>query len=198
VFGATKQEKVTPTIFIGSYKGSPFLQGCLDSIPTNCECIVVRNDGYECGCLRWVQANYQGDKFLFIQDSSRIKNPVWVYDCFLDSKSYSLNNETGLMSMYSGVYRTDLLRQITIPETKTKMDAVLFEMSIGHAYGHLDPQTEVLWPELTFENARNERIFEREVKVYENDFFLKYKTCHGGHLIEECCLRDQQRRAQIV
>lgn len=193
-----KTQLVKPTVFIGSYRGSPFLQGCLDSIPSDMSCVVVRNDYYECGCLRWIQENYAEDKFLFIQDSARIKDSAWVYRCFEDDKSYSINNETGLMSMYSGVYLTELLRKIPIPETKTKMDAVLFEMSIGHHYGNLDPNTIVLWPELTFENARNERIFERDVKVYENEHFLKYKTCHGGHLISQCCERDRARRVQVA
>lgn len=186
---------MTPTVFIGSYKGSPFLQGCLDSIPSDVSCIVVRNDGYEAGCLRWVQENFQGEKFLFIQDSARIRNLVWLYDCFLDHKSYSLNCETGLMSMYSGVYRTEILRQIVIPETRTKMDAVLFEMSIGQAYGELDPHTEVLWPDLKLENARDEVIFDRPVKVYENEYFLKYKSCWGGWMIEDCCTRDRSIRS---
>jgi len=189
---------VIPTIFIGSYKGSPFLQGCLDSIPSDISCLVVRNDGYECGALRWVKDNFQGEKFLFLQDSARIKDPSWVYRCFEDQLSYSINNETGLMSMYSGVYRTEILRQIPIPETKTKMDAVLFEMSIGHNYGMLDPETKVLWPELTFENARDEVIFDRPVKVYENDFFLKYKSCFGGWMISDCCARDQARRVKVA
>ena len=187
-----------PTIFIGSYRGSPFLQGCLDSIPSGISCIVVRNDFYEAGALRWVKDNFQGEKFLFLQDSARSKDPSWVYRCFEDQSSYSINNETGLMSMYSGVYRTEILRQIPIPETKTKMDAVLFEMSIGHHYGQLDPETKVLWPELTFENAHDDVIFDRPVKVYENEFFMKYKTCHGGHLIQECCERDQARRQQVA
>lgn len=189
---------MNPTVVIGSYKGSPFLQGCLDSIPSNVSCIVVRNDGYECGCLRWIQENFTGEKFLFIQDSARIKKPVWLYDCFLDHKSYSLNNETGPYSMYSGVYRTEILRQIPIPETRTKMDAVLFEMSIGQHYSQLDPNIEVLWPELRLENAREDVMFDRPVMIYENEYFFKAKGTWGGWMIPECCQRDQNRRAVTV
>lgn len=181
------------TVVIASYKGSPFLQGAIDSVPSTMKCIVVRNGGYEAGALRWCQANMNED-FFFMQDSARIKDPKFLME-MEPNKSYCVNNETGIYSMYTGLIRISVLRRIAIPETKTKMDAVLYEMSFGNNYAMFDGNVIVLWPELTFENARNEVIFDRPVKVYENEYFLKYKTCHGGHLIQECCERDQIIRA---
>ena len=185
---------MTPTIFVGSYKGSPFLQGCLDSIPADCSCIVVRNDGYECGCLRWVQENYAGEKFLFLQDSARIKNPKWVYECFADGRSYSLNNETGWGSMFSAVYRMEIVRQLKIPDTRTKREAVFAEMELGQQYIALDPEAETLWPELRIENAHPELIFGQERMIYENEYFWKAKGCWGGWMLEEVQARDERTR----
>jgi hypothetical protein len=187
---------VIPTVFIGSFKGSQFLPGCIDSIPGDMECIVIRNGGYECGALRWIQQNFNGPKFLFIQDSARIKNPVWIYDAFKDEKSYSLNDETGFMSMFSGVYRTELFKQLILPVTNTKLDAVMAEMQVGNAYGKLDPQTEVLWPELRLENARSEMIDGREYRIYENEYFWKAKGCWGGWMLDDVCAMDAARRAK--
>lgn len=181
-------------VIVCSYKGSPFLQGCLDSIPSDMECVVVRNGGYEAGALRWCRENLNKD-FFFMQDSARLKTPDWLKG-LEEGKSYCVNNETGPYSMYTGKIRIEVLRQIPVPETKTKMDAVMYELSFGNHYAQIDPNITVLWPELTFESASNAEVFGRPVKVYENDFFLKYKTCHGGHLIQDCCERDQITRSQ--
>jgi hypothetical protein len=182
-------------IVVASYKGSPFLQSCLDSIPADIPCFVVRCGGYECGALRIAQ-KMDTDEFFFMQDSARIKDPQWLYDILADKgQSYSVNNETGLMSMFTGKYRMEILKQIILPDTKTKFDAVLAEMKVGQVYANLDPQTKVLWPELRLENARQERIFDREVMIYENDHFWKAKGCWGGWMLEEVQARDERTRA---
>lgn len=181
------------TIVIASYKGSKYLYGAMESVPSTMKCIVVRNGGYEAGSLRWCQWNLNED-FFFMQDSARIKNPEFLHQ-MEPGKSYCVNNETGPYSMYTGLIRIEVLRKIPIPETPTKMDAVLFEMSFGNNYAQHDNPV-VLWPELNFENARDEVMFGRPVKVYENEWFQKFKTCHGGHLIQECCAFDQSVRAQ--
>lgn len=182
-------------VIVSSYKGSVFLPGCLDSIPADIPTVVWRGGGYEAGGLRFASL-LNVDEFFFMQDSARIKDSQWLRDILADKgTSYCVNNETGPYSMYTGKIRMEILRQIPVPETKTKMDAVLFEMSFGNHYSNLDPNIKVLWPELTFENAGNAEVFGRPVKVYENEHFLKWKTCHGGHLIQDCCERDQLTRA---
>lgn len=183
-------------IVIGSYKGSPFLRGCLDSIPTDIPCLVVRNGGYECGSLRWCQSHLNVDEFLFLQDSTEIKDRAWLYDIFKKKgMSISLNYEPGWFGSFLGKYRMEILRQVKIPETPTKMDAVLAEMSVGQRYEKLEPNREILWPELRIENARRDIIHGREVAVYENEHFIKYKSCFSGDHITPCCERDKSLRS---
>lgn len=182
-------------IVVSSYKGSPFLHDCLDSIPSDIPCVVWRGGGYECGGLRFVQ-KLDVEEVFFMQDSARILDPFWLYEILADKgTSYSVNNETGLMSMYTGKIKVPLLRQITIPETPTKMDAVLFEMTYGHEYAKLDPETKVLWPDLRLDNARREEINGRPYMVYENIHFRKFKGCFGGWMISDVCALDQATRA---
>lgn len=184
-------------IFIGSYKGSPFLQACLNSIPSNLSCIVVRNDGYECGCLSHVQEHYQGEEFLFLQDSVVVKDPSWIYRIFEDrGNAWGLADETGWGSMFMAKYRMEHFRKLILPETKTKMDAVVAEMAVPHAYALLDETCKTLWPEFRLENSRPERIHDREVMVYENEFLIKYKGTWGGWMVNDSCVRDRAFRLQ--
>lgn len=183
-------------IFIASYRGSPFLQGCLDSIPSDLSCVVVRNDGYECGCLAWVQQHYQGEEFLFLQDSTVVKDPAWIYRILEDKgNAWGLANETGFGSMYMAKYQMEHFRKLTIPVTKTKMEAVLEEMSVPRNYALLDPTCQTLWPDFNLDNARDDVIFDRPVKVYENEHLIKYKSCWNLAMVQDICTRDQQHRA---
>lgn len=183
-------------VIVCSYKGSPFLQGCLDSIPSDIPTVVWRGGGYEAGGLRFAQ-RLQIDSLFFMQDSARIKESQWLRDILSDDKSYCVNNETGPYSMYTGKIRMDVLKQIPVPETRTKMDAVMYELSFGNNYAQIDPNITVLWPELTFENASNAEVFGRPVKVYENDFFLKYKGTWNGAMIESSDTRDKELRERM-
>lgn len=160
------------------------------------QCIVVRNGGYEAGALRWCQRYLGAEKFFFMQDSARIKEPAWLDRIMCDDRSYCVNDETGPYSMYTGAIRMEVLRKLSIPETSTKVDAVMYEMSFGNSYAQYDPDITVLWPELRLENARDDAVFGRPVKVYENEYFLKYKGCWGGWMVSDCCSRDQTFREQ--
>lgn len=181
-------------IVIASYPGSPFIQGCLESIPEDLPYLLSSKGGYECGALREA-LNLTCDEFFFMQDSARIKDPRWLYEILKDKgTSYSVNNETGWNSMFTGKYRMEILRQIKLPVTETKLDAVIAEVVVGKAYLKLDPKGKVLWPEMCLETAKDGEIFGRPVKIYENEHFLKYKSCWGGWMVQDCCLRDQAHR----
>lgn len=182
-------------IVISSYKGSPFLQGCLDSIPADIPHVVWMGGGYEAGGLRFVQ-KMDVDEVFFMQDSARIKDPQWIRAVLAHKgHSYCVNNESGPYSMYTGKVRLEVLRKLAIPETTTKLEAVIFEVSFGEEYARIDPGITVLWPELNLDNATDGEVFGRPVKVYENEHFLKYKSCWGGWMVGDCCARDQEYRA---
>lgn len=182
-------------IFVCTYKGSPFLHECLSSIPSGIPTIVIRGYHYECGALRWIQSNYSGEEFLFLQDSTKIKNPQWLYDIFEKrGTSISLNYEPGWFGMYMGKYRREIFSQLILPCTESKMDAVLAEMQVGKAYEKLEKSMEILWPDLTLDKATPDHIHGRDVMRYENDHFIKYKSTWNGNLIDPAEDRDQKIR----
>lgn len=134
------------------------------------------------------------DEFLFLQDSTRIKDPSWIYDIFSrDGMSVSLNAEPRFFGSFLGLWRREILHQVFIPYTPDKMSAVLAEMSLSDAYTAIEDPSKmmVLWPELNLTTAKLETHFCRDVMVYENDFFVKYKGCYGGNLIDNANERDR-------
>lgn len=181
-------------IVIGSYRGSPWLSECIDSIPSKWETIVVRNGGYECGALRWVIDNTTISHFLFLQDSTMVKDPSWLETCAGYGGSVSLNADPRFHGSFMGTYWRDVLSKCTIPETPDKMSAVLAEMSLGDEYASHEPNQMVLWPELNLSSARFEYKHHRECAVYENEFFVKWKSCYGGNLVTPAQERDDAHK----
>lgn len=184
-------------IFICTHKGSPFLQDCLASIPGGIPTVVIRGYQYEVGALRWIQENFQGESFLFLQDSTRVKNPDWLYSV-LQKKgvSVSLNYEPCWFGMYMGLYRTEVLRKLVLPCVETKMDAVLAEISVGKDYERHETSMEILWPDFTLDNATHDNIYGRNVMVYENEHFIKYKGCWSGDHVDTAQSRDTAARQE--
>lgn len=187
---------VNYAIVVGSYRGSPWLQACLDSIPSRFPTIVVRNGGYECGAISWALNNTNLDEFLFLQDSTKLKTSEWVDELFKKvGTSISLNSDPNWGGSFLAKYRREILSKIHIPRTDDKMSAVLAEMSMNQSYAALETNKEILWPELNLASARPDVIHGRAVAVYENEHFVKYKSCSGGDFITPCCERDKAHRA---
>lgn len=172
------------------------MQQCLDSIPSRFPTIVVRNGGYEAGALRYIMEHTNLEEFLFLQDSTAIKQSEWLDEMFRKvGTSISINEEPCPFGMFMGKYRREILSQIEIPVTEDKMSAVIAEMSMNQQYAELEPDLEVLWPELTLETAKADVVHGRAVMVYENDHFVKWKSTWNGDMVTPCCERDKAMRA---
>lgn len=183
-------------IVVGSYRGSPWLQQCLDSIPSRFPTIVVRNGGYEAGTIRWAMEHTNLEEFLFLQDSTAIKQSEWLDEMFRKvGTSIAINEEPNWGGSFLAKYRRKILSRIEIPVTEDKMSAVFAEMTMNQQYAELEPNREVLWPELTLENATADVVHGRAVMVYENDHFVKWKSTWNGDMVTPCCERDKAMRA---
>lgn len=188
------------SIVIQTYKGSPWLQGCLDSIPGNLPVMVLRDGHYECAAFRAIMEKTTLDRWLFLQDSTKIKDPSWLYEHWDKDASIGLIGEPSVYGSYLGWWRRSILEQCHIPTVSDKIGAVLAEMSLPQEYTAKDPEAYTLWPELTVYNAVDEIMFtgtphERLTKRYENQFFCKWKSSFCGGSSQTAQERDDRIRA---
>jgi hypothetical protein len=162
-------------VVIGSSLGrEDWLADCSASI--NREHIVVVNNGYELGKIRWVMENTTADRFLFLQDSWVIKSDGFWELLEQFEGSVSLNRDPYFFGCYAGVYERRVIEKLGIPMAWDKEVAILHEINWHRKYVSLSGEPTVLFPELTDKNATG--IVEhhgRDNLLLENDFVAKYK-----------------------
>jgi hypothetical protein len=166
-------------IVIGSTtQTKDWLQNCLNSFGKydKYPIIVVINDDFELGKLKWAYDHTDLDEIFLLHDTMEIKD-VGLFDEAFEQcagKSYALSDHPTYMGMFLGKYRREILRLMDIPITKTKREAVLQETDFNQRYAQLEPFKVVCDPPL-----RNTDIFEdkfgRKNMVLESEFVRKYK-----------------------
>lgn len=187
-------------IVVGSFRGSPHLERCLNSIPQNIPVLVCRSGGYECGALRQAIEQTSLTRFLFLQDSTEVVDPSFIYENWESGESISLNAEPWLYGSYMGWWNADILRRIGVPVTATKMDAVLLETRLAESYvAQLSDPVRILWPNFTVQFATQVKIFEgthheRMAMLYENQFLRKWKSAYNGDTAHQAQERDERNR----
>lgn len=185
-------------IAVATYRGSPWLERCINSIPSDYPVIVVRAGPYECGALLWAMENTTLDRWLFLQDSTEILDPSWIGDHWGQDTSVGLLWEPSAYGSYLGWWKRSVLERIALPATPDKISAVLAEMSVPQAYTAIEP-VHTLWPELTINTARPVLMFEgtpheRTAMLYENEYFRKWKSSYCGGTAEDAQERDDRIR----
>lgn len=171
-------------IVIGSTtKTSDWLDNCLKSFGDykKYPIIVVVNDDFELGKLRWVYENTLIDDIFLMHDSVEVKDPSFFDTVFESQKSVAITNHPCPFGMFFGKYQRKYLDMIDIPETKTKLSAVEQEMVFNGNYASVADYF-VLFPEF-----KNQPVFEqkfgRKNMVLENRCLKKYKgTWSRGQL----------------
>ena len=150
------------------------LRNCLDSINTNIPIITVDCDGYEVGKLKWVLDNTDLDEFIFLQDTVEVKNPKFIDIALALPQSVSICNHPSLFGCYLGKYKRAILEQMDLPEIKTKLQSVEYEMQIGLDYAKFEK------PFPLFDDLHNVDNFVDKfghmVMKIENDYLIKYKS----------------------
>lgn len=187
------------SICVATYKGSPWLERCLNSIPSNLPLYVVRDGHYECAALRSIMEKTKLDRWLFLQDSCMVKDPSWIYEHWNEDTSIGLIQEPSLYGSYLGWWRRSILEQCHIPNTHDKLSAVLAEMELPKEYSSRDPSAYTLWPELNIQNANQELMFvgtehARWTRRYENNFLVKNKSSWDGLTMDHSAARDERIR----
>lgn len=165
-------------IVIGSTTATKdWLQNCLNSFGKydKYPIIVVINDDFEMGKIKWVYENTNIDEFFLLHDTVEIKDTSLFDEAFaMTGYSYALSDHPTIMGMFLGKYRREVLAKFPLAETKTKREAVLQEITFNQTYSSFEPNMLVCDPPL-----RNTDIFEdkfgRKNMVLENKFIKKYK-----------------------
>ena len=140
------------------------------------EHVIVSNWGYELNKIRWVIENTAAERFLFLQDSWRIKSPEFFDLLDKASGSVAITSDPYFFGCFAGVYERAVIEKIGIPNIETKLNAVLAEKWWHEEYVRVAGEPTVLFPELTDDRATEVRFFNgRENLILENDYVLKYK-----------------------
>jgi len=164
-------------IVIGSTTNTKdWLQNCLNSFNgyNKYPIIVVINDDFELGKLKWVYEHTKVDQIFLLHDTVEIKDPSLFEVAFDFDGSYALSNQPVYLGMFLGKYRREILDQMIIPETKTKMEAVLAEISFNNEYERLEQKRGIICQPIV--NTSNfEEKFGRNNMILENDYIKKYK-----------------------
>ena len=85
--------------------------------------------------------------------------------------------------MFLGKYRREILNQMSIPLTKTKMEAVLQECAFNEAYSRLEPKMATIFNPLVNTTIFEEK-FGRNNMILENDYIKKYKATWALNMVK--------------
>jgi len=155
-----------------------WLQNCLNSFGKydKFPIIVVINDDFEMGKIKWVMDNTNLDEFFLLHDTVEIKDTSIFDQAFTEcaSKSFALSSHPDYMGMFLGKYRREILKQMVLPTTKTKEQAVIQEADFNRNYANLEPFKVVLNPPLLNTDIFEDK-FGRKNMVLEDRYIKKYK-----------------------
>jgi hypothetical protein len=162
-------------IVIGSSPGrEQWLADCTASIGR--EHIALISFGFELGKIRWVMANSNADRFLFLQDSWLVKDKGFWDLLDSHSGSVAITADPYFYGCYAGVYERAVIEQIGTPMILDKRDAIAKEIDWHKKYVEVAGNPTVLFPELTDANAtKQEQRHGRANLVLENKYLVKYK-----------------------
>lgn len=169
VIGSTKSRKET---WLKDLLAS--LIGCKYPIKVNF------TDNFELTTIKWALTNTDFEEFLFLPDSTIIKD-LSLFDIVFDTykgKSVSLFNFPAVGGMYMMKYRRDILKTMPIPEVKSKLMAVFWEGVFNVYYSGLDGNVIILFPGQVHTNIFVKK-YGRENMVVGNKYITRFKGDWG-------------------
>ena len=163
-----------------------WLQNCLNSFGKydKYPIIVVVNDDFELGKLKWVYDNTSLDEIFLLHDTIEIRDLSLFEEAFdeCQGKSYALSDHPAYMGMYLGKYRREVLDKLPMPVTKTKREAVDQEVLFNQAYANLETNKVVVDPPLRNTDVFCDK-FGRKNMVLENQYIRKYKATWSADMV---------------
>jgi hypothetical protein len=134
--------------------------------------VVVHRNGedstYELGAIAMGAGVFE--EFFFLQETTEVKNPELFELCFASPGGVAMMPG---FQCYIGKYKTSVLREIGIPEVRTKVEAVDQEEIFTRRYMAADKDFKFFCPLMS--PSGEERKFGRENLRYENAYLIKWK-----------------------
>lgn len=173
-YGVLMSQKLA--IVIGTSPGrEDWLRDCLATIDR--ESIIVSGYGFELRKIEWVLKETNIERFVFLQDSVRIKDNV-MFDILEKSEgSQCLVDDPGHFGSYIGVYERQALLNLPFPRIFAKSLSIQHEIEWTRSYlararqcGHVLGGVGYL---------REEHRHGRINRVFGNEYFEKFKGDWG-------------------
>lgn len=142
-------------------------------------------DGFELGAIKATLADTTWDEFILLQDTIEIKNTEVFRLMFEEFPGQSVAYNPHFQ-MYLGKYRRDILNTITIPDVRSKVEAVRQEEIFAKLYQDADADLKVFNPNFKDETFYTswEELFGRKNLRMEDDYIIKRKgTWSAGQLV---------------
>ncbi len=138
-------------------------------------------DNFELASIKYALENTDWDEFLFLPETTRIKRLELFDMVFKENKgkSVSICQHPTVGGMYLMKYRREILKQMPIPEVKTKRMAVFWEVVFNTFYAGLDDgNVVVLFPDMVHSDVFVEK-YGRMNMVMWNEYIERWKGDWG-------------------
>jgi len=175
-------------VIVSSFKTRPWLNDLLNSIGNYTKQRVVvhynstEENEYEMGGIkRGLQEGFE--EFFLLHDTCVIKTKQ-LFDVIFYRYLGSSVAISPLFLSYLGKYRRETLLKCTIPEVRTKRQAVDAETNFNKEYIEKEPFFHVMYPEFDIK-YRFEEKHGRNNMVLESEGLIKYKGTWSCDMIEE-------------
>jgi len=163
------------------------LENCLNSIKGffKYPIIILYNDNWEIGCIKWMYENTDYDEFFLMQDTVEIKDLSLFDKLFIEWLEHSVMIAAKADS-YLVKYRRKTLDKIQIPIAHNKREAVDYEWDFWNFdYFSMDDNiTPFLLPNLGSQDIFEEKFGKLRQKL-ENKYLIKYKGIWNPEMIEQ-------------
>ena len=143
-------------------------------------------DGFELGAIQTVLQNTVLDEFILLQDTFEILD-ISIFDILFNNypgQSVAYNPH---FQMYLGKFRREVLKKLSIPEVRNKIDAIRQEEQFTNAYKAIEPVV-IFNPSFRDENFYGswEERWGRKNLVLRDQYLIKRKgTWDANQLIKE-------------
>jgi hypothetical protein len=140
--------------------------------------IGIRSDYRELGVIRSILKNTDLDEFWFFQDSVEITDTFFIGDTFENHPGETATYMNNYMQFYLGKWKTNILKELDIPEPKDKMEAVKYELDFANKYFAADAGNKsiIVDPSMRYDDKRTnymDTLFEEDRLAVVGKFLIK-------------------------
>lgn len=164
------------------------LENCLNSLRGYFKypIIILYNDDWEIGCIKWMYKHTDYDEFFLMQDTVEIKDTA-IFDILFEQWAGVSICVAPKANSYLVKYCREDLNKINIPTAHNKREAVNYEWDFWNYAYFVKSRTGVASP-FILDSLGPENVFEEKFgkmrQKLENKYLIKYKGTWLPEMIE--------------